>query len=132
MSDVFEIARWVVQGRLRPWEVANESVVEMARKLVESLAALEASQQALNETIAKAADAVAAEREAQITRVGEAECEARIASSVAQEREDCAQVCDAFGWNENDPDPARQWRRDNVVDRCCRELGTLIRKRGSR
>lgn len=62
-DDVLQTAQWLVSGRLAPYAVDEKSVVAMAKKLLEALEALEASQDALNETLAKSAEAFGAARE---------------------------------------------------------------------
>lgn len=57
-DDVLQTAQWLVSGRLAPYAVDEKSVVAMAKKLLEALEALEASQGALNETLAKSAEAL--------------------------------------------------------------------------
>ena len=54
-DDVLQTAQWLVSGRLAHYAVDEKSVVAMAKKLLEALEALEASQDALNETLAKSA-----------------------------------------------------------------------------
>ena len=53
--DVTHLFRRTQKGRLAPYAVDEKSVVAMAKKLLEAVEALEASQDALNETLAKSA-----------------------------------------------------------------------------
>jgi len=115
-ADVRLTAQLVVDKRVHC--VSDEAVMAMARRVLE----LEA-------------DCASISRELGLPpflRPAEGEVSRRFAFLVETEREACAKLADSYGWNENDADPSKQWRRDGRVDQACRDVAAAIRARGAK